>query len=35
VHADLIFPSAVSGPILIGAGRYRGFGLCRPASLPD
>src|SRR5208283_3726887 len=31
VHADLIFPTAVSGPILIGAGRYRGFGLCRPS----
>ncbi len=35
IHADLLFPTAVSGPILIGAGRYRGFGLCRPASLPD
>jgi len=35
VHADLLFPAAVSGPILIGAGRYRGFGLCHPVSRPD
>ena len=30
VHAELAFSEAVGGPILIGAGRYRGFGLCRP-----
>ena len=30
VHAELAFAEAVAGPILIGAGRYRGFGLCRP-----
>lgn len=31
VHAVLRFPTAVSGPVLLGAGRYRGYGLCRPA----
>jgi len=30
VHAVLTFPIAVSGPVLIGAGRYRSLGLCRP-----
>lgn len=29
-HATLIFPEAVGGPVLIGAGRFRGYGLCRP-----
>ncbi len=29
-HAILIFDEPVRGPILIGAGRYRGYGLCRP-----
>lgn len=29
-HALIRFPIAVCGPILIGAGRYRGYGLCRP-----
>jgi CRISPR-associated protein Csb2 len=33
-HAILIFAESVRGPILIGAGRYRGYGLCRPMS-PD
>lgn len=28
-HAILIFDEAVRGPILLGAGRYRGYGLCR------
>jgi CRISPR-associated protein Csb2 len=27
VHVRLRFPTAVTGPIAIGAGRYRGFGL--------
>jgi len=35
VHADLIFPTPVRGPVLIGAGRYRGFGLCRPVRAPN
>jgi CRISPR-associated protein Csb2 len=30
VHAYLEFDEPVVGPILLGAGRYRGYGLCRP-----
>ena len=30
-HAVLIFDAPVGGPVLIGAGRFRGYGLCRPA----
>lgn len=30
VHAWLQFPEPVEGPLLLGAGRYRGYGLCRP-----
>lgn len=30
VHVRLEFAQAVSGPVLIGAGRYLGYGLCRP-----
>ena len=33
-HAVLIFDEPVAGPILVGAGRYRGYGLCRPLT-PD
>jgi CRISPR-associated protein Csb2 len=29
-HAILIFDEPVRGPVVIGAGRYRGYGLCRP-----
>jgi CRISPR-associated protein Csb2 len=29
-HAILVFDEPVRGPILLGAGRYRGYGLCRP-----
>jgi CRISPR-associated protein Csb2 len=29
-HAILIFDEPVIGPVLLGAGRYRGYGLCRP-----
>lgn len=29
-HAFLRFPGPVRGPVLLGAGRYRGYGLCRP-----
>ena len=29
-HAILIFDEPVCGPMLLGAGRYRGYGLCRP-----
>lgn len=30
LHAVLLFERPVRGPIMIGAGRYRGYGLCRP-----
>lgn len=29
-HAILLFNEPVCGPVIIGAGRYRGYGLCRP-----
>ncbi len=30
VHAELLFEQPVSGPLILGAGRYVGLGLCRP-----
>lgn len=30
VHVCLEFPEPVHGPVLIGAGRFRGYGLCMP-----
>ena len=32
VHASLKFADPVEGPLLLGAGRYRGYGLCLPIS---
>lgn len=29
-HAAIRFEKPVIGPVLLGAGRYRGYGLCRP-----
>ena len=29
-HTVIIFDEPVRGPVLIGAGRFRGYGLCRP-----
>ncbi len=29
-HAQIEFPAKVRGPVLIGAGRYAGYGVCRP-----
>lgn len=29
-HAVIIFGEEVQGPVLVGAGRFRGYGLCRP-----
>ncbi|QJW98354.1 type I-G CRISPR-associated protein Csb2 [Frigoriglobus tundricola] len=29
-HAKIEFPVRVRGPVLIGAGRYAGYGVCRP-----
>ncbi|HHH31003.1 MAG TPA: type I-U CRISPR-associated protein Cas5/Cas6 [Polyangiaceae bacterium] len=33
-HAIVVFDEPVQGPILLGAGRYRGYGLCRPLDGP-
>lgn len=30
IHCVLRFPEPVAGPVLLGAGRYRGYGFCRP-----
>lgn len=35
VHARLRFDEPVTGPILLGAGRYLGLGLCRPLRSGD
>lgn len=32
VHAWLRFDQAVEGPLLLGAGRYRSYGMCKPLS---
>lgn len=29
-HAILVFEKPVCGPVLLGAGRFRGYGVCRP-----
>ena len=29
-HTMIVFDEPVCGPVLIGAGRFRGYGLCRP-----
>ena len=35
VHVLIRFPCEVRGPLLLGAGRFRGYGLCKPlGSLP-
>jgi CRISPR-associated protein Csb2 len=31
IHAEIEFPHPVRGPVAIGAGRYAGYGVCRPA----
>ena len=30
LHALVIFAEPIVGPLIVGAGRYRGYGLCRP-----
>lgn len=35
VHADIRFEAPVSGPLLLGAGRYFGLGLCLPVGGPQ
>jgi CRISPR-associated protein Csb2 len=34
-HALIVFEEDVEGPVLVGAGRYRGYGLCRPLRQGD
>lgn len=34
VHVWLAFAEPVVGPILLGAGRYQGYGLCKPVNNP-
>lgn len=29
-HAKIVFDRPVRGPVIVGAGRFRGYGLCRP-----
>lgn len=33
VHAEVVFPEPVFGPVILGAGRHAGLGLCRPVRL--
>jgi CRISPR-associated protein Csb2 len=33
VHVLIEFPCEVVGPLLLGAGRFRGYGLCKPLGL--
>lgn len=33
VHAEIEFAEPVQGPVLVGAGRYLGYGLCLPRDL--
>lgn len=34
-QAVLIFDVPVAGPVLLGAGRFRGWGVCRPLRVED
>lgn len=34
-HAILLFDAPVRGPVAVGAGRYRGYGFCRPLSAAE
>lgn len=34
-HVNLSFSEPVIGPLIIGAGRFRGYGLCRPMDRED
>lgn len=35
VHAVVKFPFSVEGPVLVGRGRFRGYGLFRPVEVKD
>jgi CRISPR-associated protein Csb2 len=30
IHAVIHFDEEIQGPVIVGAGRFRGYGLCRP-----
>jgi CRISPR-associated protein Csb2 len=30
IHVEIVFDRPVIGPLLVGAGRFRGYGFCRP-----
>jgi CRISPR-associated protein Csb2 len=34
-HVILRFEEPICGPVILGAGRYRGYGVCRPMDEPD
>lgn len=34
VHALLQFDREVEGPVMLGAGRFRGYGFCKPLGIP-
>ena len=34
IHASVEFPDEVSGPLVLGSGRFMGLGLMRPADRP-
>ena len=34
IHVLIEFPCEVQGPLLLGAGRFRGYGLCKPLGFP-
>lgn len=34
-HAILVFDGPVCGPVLVGAGRFRGYGVCRPTNADE
>lgn len=34
IHAEIVFDTPVIGPVLVGAGRHAGLGLCLPCDLP-
>lgn len=34
VHVSVVFPGQVCGPLVLGAGRYRGYGVFKPVELP-
>ncbi len=34
-HAIIVFEMEVAGPVVVGAGRFRGYGICRPMDKGD